>query len=88
VKVAVDPPPGRLLALSGHYAVTDANGHYRVSGIQPGIHTVVVENLIRHWPSTGTSVKVLTRLHEVETVDFGFYQPLAVYLPLVRRSAR
>ena len=87
-KLVLDPP--FTLQMGGHhqFTMTDTSGHYRFENVSPGTHLVELwEVPMNHWPTTSTSVKVLTTVHETMFVSFGLYQlPPVSYLPLVQRG--
>ena len=81
--MALDPPASWLDRIGQHFALTDSSGFYWLEDVVPGAHTVEAADVPGYWSTTGSSVKVLALLHQTTTVNFGFYQPQRVYLPLV-----
>ena len=88
-KVSLDAPFAWALGVRQHFTMTDARGHYQFENVSPGGHLVRIRVPINHWPTTSSSVKVLTIVHETVFVDFGLYRLLPVsYLPLVQRGKK
>ena len=88
-KVSLDAPFAWALGIRQHFTMTDAQGHYQFENVSPGGHLVRIRVLTNHWPTTSSSVKVLTTVHETVFVDFGLYRLLPVsYLPLVQRAKK
>jgi hypothetical protein len=88
-KASLDAPFAWALGVRQHFTMTDAQGHYQFKNVSPGGHLVRIRVPMNHWPTTSSSVKVLTTVHETVFVDFGLYRLLPVsYLPLVQRGKK
>lgn len=82
--MALDPPAGWLATVGSQFTASDAWGHYRFERVDPGSHIISVQQPAHYRPTTGLRAKVLTTIHEITLVDFGFYRLQAsLYLPLL-----
>ena len=87
-KVTLDPGFVQALGVRKERTVTTGvHGYYRFEDVVPGGHVIRVQDPAGHWPTTSTTVKILTALHQTVPVSFGFYRPPPVlYLPLMLKE--
>ena len=70
--------------------ITDANGEYYFTDVEPGSHRLRIEDPTHYWLITPVEAEVSPELHQTVTVELGVSGPaVRLYLPLImRRSGR
>jgi len=86
LRVTLDPTAGQGLRVAdARTEITDADGRYRFSDVEPGAHMLRIVDPAGYWPPA--TLEVSTELHETANVTVGFSGPARrVYLPLVLRN--
>jgi hypothetical protein len=86
LRVTLDPAAGQgLRAADARTEITDADGRYRFTDVEPGAHVLRIVDPTGYWPPT--TLQVSTELHETATVTVGFSGPARrLFLPLVLRN--
>ncbi|MGB9873137.1 MAG: SdrD B-like domain-containing protein [Anaerolineae bacterium] len=89
LRVTLDPAAGQnLQPQTERTTITDAEGRYRFSGVEPGSHRLRFEDPTRQWLVAPVEVDVDSALHQTVTMDLGVSGPaVRLYLPLVLRNS-
>ncbi len=86
LRVTLDPTAGQGVRVAdARIEITDADGRYRFTDVEPGAHVMRIVDPAGYWPPA--TLQVNTGWHETATVTVGFAGPTRrVYLPLVLKS--
>jgi hypothetical protein len=86
--VTLDPAAGQGLRVAGaRTEITDADGWYRFSDVEPGSHVIQIVDPTGYWPPAIRQVN--TAQHETANITVGFSVPAwRLSLPVTVRDAR
>jgi len=86
LRVTLDPTAGQGVRVAdARTEITDADGRYRFSDVEPGSHVIQIVDPTGYWPPAIRQVN--TAQHETANVTVGFSAPAwRLYLPLVLRN--
>jgi len=85
--VTLDPAAGQGLGIAGaRTEITDADGWYRFTDVEPGSYVIQIMDPTGYWPPA--TLEVNTGWHETANVTVSFAGPARrLYLPVTVRDA-
>jgi len=85
--VTLDPATGQgLQSQVERSTLTDLDGVYRFTEVEPGSHRLRFEDPTRSWLVAPVVMELSTELHQTATMDLGVAGPARrLYLPLIMR---